>query len=147
MECPNCGAQVVGTVCEYCGTILKGADPQVVVVNNYYGSDAPQGQAGASQWTGHKNAGYTPAPSVTPQASAAQQAAYANVSPKSRTATVILALFFGCIGAHRFYTGRVGLGILYLFTCGLFCFGWIIDVVLALLGELKDRQGRPITRW
>lgn len=145
MECPNCGAQVVGSVCEYCGSILKSADPQVVIVNNYYGPDAKPGQADASQWS-------TPQTAYSPQASGAAPASSApavdpNVSPKSRTITVLLAVFFGYLGVHRFYSGRIGLGVLYLLTCGLFCFGWGIDIVMSLLGILRDGQGRYISRW
>jgi TM2 domain-containing membrane protein YozV len=34
--------------------------------------------------------------------------------PKSRGITLALALIFGGIGAHKFYLGRPGLGLLYL---------------------------------
>ncbi|MFR9048827.1 MAG: TM2 domain-containing protein [[Clostridium] leptum] len=30
-------------------------------------------------------------------------------------------------GGHKFYEGKAGTGILYLFTGGLFSIGWIID--------------------
>lgn len=33
---------------------------------------------------------------------------------KSKTTFVLLALFLGGFGAHRFYLGNIGLGILYL---------------------------------
>lgn len=41
----------------------------------------------------------------------------------------ILCVFTGAFGGHHFYRGRVKKGILYLFTCGLFGIGWIIDVI------------------
>lgn len=41
----------------------------------------------------------------------------------------ILCIFTGALGGHHFYRGRVKKGVLYLFTCGLFGFGWLIDVV------------------
>jgi restriction system protein len=43
-----------------------------------------------------------------------------------------LCLFLGFFGAHKFYEGRVGLGLLYLFTAGLFMFGWFIDLIIIL---------------
>jgi len=70
-----------------------------------------------------------------------------NVSPKSRTIALILCILFGYFGAHQFYAGRKGLGILYIFTVGLFLFGWIIDFVLILLGQYKDASGRYIATW
>lgn len=41
----------------------------------------------------------------------------------------ILCIFTGTIGGHHFYKGRIKKGILYLFTCGLFGIGWIIDII------------------
>lgn len=44
-----------------------------------------------------------------------------------------LCLFLGVIGAHKFYEGKIGMGILYLFTGGLCGIGWIIDLISILL--------------
>lgn len=43
-----------------------------------------------------------------------------------------LCLFFGYLGAHKFYERKTGIGFLYLFTLGIFGLGWIIDIVLIL---------------
>lgn len=45
----------------------------------------------------------------------------------------LLCLFLGGIGAHKFYEGKIGIGILYLFTIGLFGIGWLIDLIVILL--------------
>lgn len=42
----------------------------------------------------------------------------------------LLWFFLGVFGAHRFYLGHIGMGILFLFTFGLFGIGWIIDAFL-----------------
>jgi TM2 domain-containing membrane protein YozV len=47
------------------------------------------------------------------------QAEYARVA-KDRTTAVLLTLFLGGVGAHRFYLGQVGLGIVYLLFCWTF---------------------------
>lgn len=39
-----------------------------------------------------------------------------------------LCLFLGFFGAHKFYEGKIGMGILYIFTLGLCFVGWIIDL-------------------
>lgn len=42
----------------------------------------------------------------------------------------LLWFFFGWMGAHRFYLGKVGTGLLYLATGGLLGFGWFVDAFL-----------------
>ena len=49
---------------------------------------------------------------------------YNNVK-KSNTTAVLLALFLGGLGIHKFYLGETGLGILYL----LFCWTYIPSIV------------------
>ncbi len=39
----------------------------------------------------------------------------------------ILCLLLGFFGAHKFYEGKIGLGLVYMFTFGGFLIGWIID--------------------
>ena len=43
-----------------------------------------------------------------------------------------LCLFLGFLGAHKFYEGKTGMGILYLLTLGLCGIGWIIDIISIL---------------
>lgn len=52
---------------------------------------------------------------------------------KNKWIAFALCFIIGYIGAHKFYEGKIGLGILYLFTGGLFGLGWIIDCVILLL--------------
>jgi TM2 domain-containing membrane protein YozV len=55
----------------------------------------------------------------------------------NKVAYVLLTFFFGVIGVHRFLRGQIGLGILYIFTGGLFGIGVLIDFIISLvkLGE------------
>ena len=55
-----------------------------------------------------------------------------NGKSKNKWVALFLCLFLGCYGAHKFYEGRIGMGILYLFTAGLFCIGWIVDCIRLL---------------
>lgn len=56
-----------------------------------------------------------------------------NVSGKrSKWTAFFLCLFFGFLGAHKFYEGKNGMGILYLLTVGLFGIGWLIDCIVLL---------------
>ena len=50
-------------------------------------------------------------------------------TPKVKTFALLLCIFLGMYGAHRFYEGRIGTGILWLFTFGMFGIGWLVDVI------------------
>ncbi len=54
---------------------------------------------------------------------------------------------FGIFGLHRFYVGKIGTGIIWFFTGGLFMIGQIIDFVMILTGQFKDRYGLPLVVW
>jgi len=40
-----------------------------------------------------------------------------------------ICLVFGAFGIHKFLEGKIGLGILYALTNGLFYIGWILDAI------------------
>jgi TM2 domain-containing membrane protein YozV len=65
-------------------------------------------------------------------------------SDKDFWATLLLCLFFGWLGIHRFYVGKIGTGLLWLVTGGLFTIGWIVDLILIILGSFTDKQGNAI---
>lgn len=52
-------------------------------------------------------------------------------TPKSNYdwVTLLLCLFLGIFGAHKFYKGDIWRGVLYFCTVGLFCIGWISDLI------------------
>ena len=52
--------------------------------------------------------------------------------PKNKWVTFTLWLLLGIVGGHKFYEGKIGTGILYMFTGGLFFIGWIIDLFAIL---------------
>lgn len=46
---------------------------------------------------------------------------------KNKWVTFLLWFFLGAIGAHKFYEGKILMGIIYLFTVGFFGIGLFID--------------------
>ncbi len=51
---------------------------------------------------------------------------------KNKWVALLLCFFLGGLGAHRFYEGKIGTGILWLCTLGLFGVGWVIDFFILL---------------
>ena len=45
---------------------------------------------------------------------------------------LLLCIFGGWLGLHHFYNKKIGLGILYLLTVGLFFIGWIYDIIVTI---------------
>lgn len=65
-------------------------------------------------------------------------------SEKSYWATLLLTVFLGALGVHRFYTGKKATGVLYLFTLGGAGIGWIVDIILVATGMFLDKEGHII---
>lgn len=51
---------------------------------------------------------------------------------KNKWVALVLCLLLGFVGGHKFYEGKVGMGILYIFTGGLFTIGVLIDLIVIL---------------
>ena len=133
--CPNCGTSLDqdAKFCANCGTQIT-AQPQQV-------SQPPQSQP-------------TIVSSPT-QTQSVSQAVHVHVaggypqgpSQKSRLVALLLCAFFGAFGIHRFYVGKIGSGVIYLFTVGIWFIGWGIDFIVILLGGFKDGMGLMVTNW
>ncbi|MFC1983914.1 TM2 domain-containing protein [Chloroflexota bacterium] len=88
------------------------------------------------------------------------------ISSKSKLVTVLLALFLGIFGTHRFYIGKIRTAIVMLFLSILYLVAvylwehritlvllaivliWaFIDLIFAVSGIMKDREGKRIKDW
>lgn len=63
---------------------------------------------------------------------------------KNRIVALLLCLFLGGIGAHRFYVGKTGTGIVWLLTLGCFGIGWLVDLVKIITGRFTDKKGNTL---
>jgi TM2 domain-containing membrane protein YozV len=65
---------------------------------------------------------------------------------KSWLVALLLCLFLGMLGAHRFYVGKVGTAILQIVTFGGFGIWVLIDLIMIAVGKFGDKQGQALAR-
>ncbi|MDR3367176.1 MAG: TM2 domain-containing protein [Prevotellaceae bacterium] len=58
--------------------------------------------------------------------------------------TLLLCIFIGGLGIHRFYTKSTGIGIIQLLTLGGCGIWWLIDLILIVSGSYRDGYGQPL---
>lgn len=127
-KCPVCGAPLESGNCGYCGYEDK------KTTQAYTNEDSVFHPTGAAQEQQIIiNNSILNHMDITP-----------GVSRKSKIVALLLCIFLGGLGAHRFYVGKIGTGIIYLFTVGLFGIGWLIDIILIATGAFKDEFDLPI---
>lgn len=68
-------------------------------------------------------------------------------APKSFLTTWLLSLFLGYWGVDRFYLGKVGTGLLKLFTLGGLGIWALIDLIITLAGKQTDKAGNPLAGY
>lgn len=108
--CKHCGSKIhsAAVVCTHCGCQVeevKHTEQPSIVINNA---------------------------NTNTNTNTNVNAAMLGVRAKNKWVSLLLCVFLGYFGAHKFYEGKIGMGILYLFTCGLFCIGWLIDFIALL---------------
>ncbi|MCC8022594.1 MAG: NINE protein [Clostridiales bacterium] len=115
-QCPGCGATQYQYQCDNCGTYFQTPS-------------CPNCGAVPAQAPGAQYAPGQQAPNY-------QQNTYVNVQPYGKPinkwTAFLLCFFLGFLGVHKFYEGKIGMGILYLFTGGLFGIGWFVDWIVIL---------------
>lgn len=106
--CKYCGAKIHedAVMCTYCGRQveqLKSEQPQVVVNNTNANTNVNR----------NFNVG-------------------GRGNPRNKWVALALCVLLGWAGGHKFYEGKAGMGLLYLFTWGLFGIGILVDFITIL---------------
>ena len=122
-SCPHCGSPVNELdnkkFCKHCGESI---DKECII--------CPKCGKQVEELSNNANNGNIV---INNTANASATVVHVGGKPKNKWVAFLLCLFLGEFGFHKFYEGRVGMGILYLFTLGLFGIGWIIDIIILLL--------------
>jgi Predicted membrane protein len=113
IRCTVCGAPTSNGKCDYCGSV------SMVEKTTQKKTSEPTVVVNQNVQIGANNA-------------------LRHCSPKSKGTALLLCIFLGWCGAHKFYVGKTGMGIVYIFTAGLLCIGWVVDIFLIIAGSFKD---------
>lgn len=104
--CPKCGTEYYSKACPECGYLPTNTQSRTAP---YYEDRAPE--------------------------TIIREVEYVTVPAGKRCdkwVAFLLCFFLGVFGGHKFYEGRIGMGILYIFTAGLFGIGAFVDLILIL---------------
>ena len=76
------------------------------------------------------------------------QASLALMGSEKRILPAFLLCFtLGIFGAHRFYAGKIGTGVLQLLTLGGFGIWMLVDMIMIVVGAFTDSEGEKIIDW
>ncbi|MDE6539226.1 MAG: NINE protein [Ruminococcus sp.] len=130
MKCPYCGGETRYAKCEFCGSVIEQSAGETV--NEIFQDVTRNVTQNIVQ-----NITINPDTTIT------------DISKKHKSTTLTLCClgFFGLGGIHRFYTGKIGTGILWFLTVGCFGIGTIMDLVSIIINKFYDNEDKRISRW
>lgn len=156
INCPECGKEISDQAasCPHCGTPIKKGDKKFC---QHCGESIDKDCVvcpKCGKQVGEVNNGSEKSIIINNNNSASASAVAFNggfpmISPKSRLIALLLCVFLGWLGIHRFYVGKIGsaiIMIILMFT-GIGEIWLLIDFISILLGSFKDNMGLLIKKW
>lgn len=118
--CPNCGRPNSTKYCKFCGELI---DKNCVICPKCGKQvELLETTTDKNIIINNNNSAYANASSQTP---------IGNGKERNKWVALLLCIFTIC--GHKFYEGKFLMGLIYLFTCGLFLVGWILDIITLLM--------------
>lgn len=114
IQCPLCGASTPvedgqeRAFCVACGAQLQYEISKVPPTGRAEGATSTQNKSGS------------------------KEADQTSGRPINKWIALVLCIFLGLFGAHRFYEGKNGTAVLFLLTRGCFYVGWLVDIIRIL---------------
>ncbi len=148
--CPQCGASLApgAAVCQYCGSQISDEPASEGAARGYAGetkfckfcgSRIPKDavvctKCGRQVEKLEQSASERPIiiNNVNNAPLAGNRSFVPTKKPLNKWTAFFLCLFLGYFGAHKFYEGKTGLGVLYICTCGLLYIGVLVDLIVLL---------------
>ncbi len=131
ISCPECGSEISDTArnCPRCGYSFE-----KMKFCKFCGEKIPEDSVVCTK-CGRQVENAVQSGGITIN-NAANSTANSNIQdiPKvqkrvDKVVALIICICLGWCGIHKFYEGKVGMGIVYIFTFGLFGIGWIVDII------------------
>lgn len=123
VSCPGCGAVVKRKYCQHCGEMI---DNDCII--------CPNCGKQVAMFVNDRNIIINNSSSSSAATSLNSNTSVYPISygrTKNKWVSLFLCIFTIC--GHKFYEGKVGMGILYLCTAGLCGIGWIMDIIILAL--------------
>jgi RNA polymerase subunit RPABC4/transcription elongation factor Spt4 len=137
---------VIDIFCETTKIIVKGLYEPYYELKEIYMSDIQPPAKGPDEiYCSSCGAVIKKEAEICPKCGVRQKPSGYDIS-KNWLTTLLIAIFLGEFGGHRFYVGKIGTGILMLLTGGGCGIWWIIDIVIILTDKFTDAKGNVITR-
>ena len=127
-KCIRCGTMHSATVCPNCGYIensyeepIERVEGEVIMDDKYtnYGGGQQRREIMQSRPRGY----------------------IVHYKPRSKKTSMLLCILGGVVGLHKFYEGKIGMGILYACTGGLGGVGVIVDLIRMITNDYTDANG------
>ena len=125
MYCSSCGKEITpqATACPACGAAVKAIRGKFC-----------------------QNCGAEASPAAVVCVKCGASLAAAPAEGRDWLTALLLSIFLGTFGIHRFYTGHTVIGVIQLLTlggCGIWA---LVDIIMIAAGSYKDKEGRPLVR-